>query len=273
MVRMKPTASLVNRPPLRIPWLAVYSAMVVVFLFFPVFIIALFSFNSTPAIAFPIRGLSLKWYGEILQSRVFLLALKNSLIVATITTLICVSIGVLAALAMTRYHFRFKSVVKILFLLPLSLPVLFIGVSLLSFFVSFQVPLSLGTVVIGHLIYTLPYFFLVASARLERFDYVIEEAAQDLGCTPWQTFWRVTFPIIAPSIIGAAMVVFALSFDEFLITFFVIGPESTLPMLVWSMMRRSIDPRVNAISVVLILASLLLLFVMSRVVDVSEIEL
>lgn len=262
-----------HKQPLRIPWLTIYAVLTVIFLFFPVFIIALFSFNSTPAIAFPIRGFSLQWYQEILSSRVFLLALKNSLIVSGITTVISLCVGILAALAMTRYQFRFKSVVQVLFLLPLSLPVLFIGVSLLSFFVAFEVPLSLGTVVIGHLIYTLPYFFLVASARLERFDYVVEEAAQDLGCTPWQTFWRVTFPIIAPSIIGAAMVVFALSFDEFLITFFVIGPDSTLPMLVWSMMRRSIDPRVNAISVVLILASLLLLFVVSRVVDVSEIEL
>ena len=125
----------------------------------------------------------------------------------------------------------------------------------------------------GHLIYTLPYFFLVASVRLERFDHLLEEAAQDLGCTPWETFWKVNFPIIAPSIIGAALIVFALSFDEFLITFFVIGTESTLPMLVWSMMRRSIDPRVNAISVMLILASIVVLYFMSRFVDISELEI
>jgi ABC-type spermidine/putrescine transport system permease subunit II len=258
---------------LRISWLKIYSIIVVIYLLFPLFIITLFSFNSTPAISFPIRGLSLRWYGEVFRNPIFISSLKNSLLVASFTTLLCVSVGILAALATTRYKFRLKGAVRGLFLLPLSLPGLFIGISLLSYFISLQIKLSLGTVIIGHLIYTLPYFFLVASTRLERFDRILEEAAQDLGCTPWQTFWKVNFPIIAPSIIGAATIVFALSFDEFLITFFVIGTESTLPMLVWSMMRRSIDPRVNAISVVLIISSILLLYLMSKVVDISEIEL
>jgi len=154
-----------------------------------------------------------------------------------------------------------------------TLPGLLLGLSLLSFFIFLSIKLSLGTVVIGHLVYTLPYFVLVATARLERFDRMLEEAAQDLGCTPWQTFWKVDFPIIAPSIIGAAVIVFALSFDEFLITFFVIGTQSTLPMLVWSMMRMSIDPRVNAISVVLMVASMVLIYVLSKLVDLKEIEL
>ena len=201
---------------MRIPWLKVYSIIVIIYLFFPVFIIALFSFNESPAISFPIRGLSLRWYHEVLTNPIFLSALKNSLIVATITTCICSTIGILAALAMTRYKFRFRSLVMTLFLLPLTLPALFIGVSLLTYFVSIDIKLSLSTVIIGHLIYTLPYFFLVTSTRLERFDRVVEEAAQDLGCTPWQTFWKVNFPIISPSIIGAALIVFALSFDEFM---------------------------------------------------------
>jgi ABC-type spermidine/putrescine transport system permease subunit II len=261
------------RRHLRLPWLKIYSILVIIYLFFPIFIIALFSFNSTPAISFPIRGLSLRWYQEIIASQVFLTAMKNSLIVASLTTLICLTIGLLAALTITRYRFRLRPLVRGLFVLPLSLPGLFVGLALLAFFVSLRVRLTLGTVIIGHLIYTLPYFFLVAATRLERFDRILEEAAQDLGCTPWQTFWKVDFPIIAPSIIGAATIVFALSFDEFLITFFVIGTQSTLPMLVWSMMRRSIDPRVNAISVILILASIILLYLMSKVIDISEIEL
>jgi spermidine/putrescine transport system permease protein len=258
---------------IRIPWLLIYAVIVVVYLFFPLLIIALFSFNDSPAVSFPIRGLSLRWYSEVLGSPVFTSALKNTMLVGSVTTGLCVALGLLAALAITRYNFRLKPVLRGFFLVPLSLPGLFIGLSLLSYFTSLSVKLSLATVVVGHLIYTLPYFFLVASTRLERFDRLLEEAAQDLGCTPWETFWKVNFPIIAPSIIGAALIVFALSFDEFLITFFVIGTESTLPMLVWSMMRRSIDPRVNAISVILILASILLLYIMSRVIDISEIEL
>jgi ABC-type spermidine/putrescine transport system permease subunit II len=158
-------------------------------------------------------------------------------------------------------------------MLPVSLPALFLGIALLGYFSLLRVQLSLLTVTIGHLIYTLPYFVLVANARLERFDTVVEEAAQDLGATPWQVFWQVTMPIIAPSIIGAGVVVFALSFDEFLITFFVIGGESTLPMLIWSMMRRTIDPSINAISTVLLFTSLLLVMVTSRFVRVTEITL
>jgi len=213
------------------------------------------------------------WYKAVFENPIFIASLKNSLAVASLTTLICLSTGVLAALVITRYQFRLKNVVRTLFLLPLSLPGLFIGISLLSYYISMGIKLSLGTVIIGHLIYTLPYFFLVASTRLERFDRLLEEAAQDLGCTPWETFWKVNFPIIAPSIIGAATIVFALSFDEFVITFFIIGTQNTLPMMVWSMMRRSIDPRVNAISVILILTSVLLLYLMSKVVDISEIEI
>jgi spermidine/putrescine transport system permease protein len=261
------------RRPIRIPWLMIYSLIVILYLFFPIIIIALFSFNNSPAVSFPIRGFSLRWYVDVLGSPTFLSALKNTLIVAVITTIICEVIGLLAALAITRYKFRLKPLVRGLFLVPLSMPGLFIGLSLLSYFVSLNIHLSIATVVVGHLIYTLPYFFLVTTTRLERFDRLLEEAAQDLGCTPWQTFWKVNFPIIAPSIIGAALIVFALSFDEFLITFFVIGTESTLPMLVWSMLRRSIDPRVNAISVMLIISSMILLFFMSKVIDISEIEL
>ncbi|MFA5872380.1 MAG: ABC transporter permease [Anaerolineales bacterium] len=265
--------SIDHRRPICIPWLMIYSGCVIIFLIFPIVIILLFSFNSSPSVSFPIRGLSLHWYSEIIKSQVFLQALKNTMLVASIVTLLCIMFGTLAALVLTRFRFRFHNAIQTLFFLPLSLPGLFIGISLLSFFVSINFKLSLGTVIIAHLIYTLPYFVLVASARLEHFDHLIEEAAQDLGCTSWQTFWKVTFPIIAPSIIGAALVVFALSFDEFLITFFVIGSESTLPMLIWSMMRRSIDPRVNAISVLLMLSSTVLIFVVSKFVDISEIKL
>jgi spermidine/putrescine transport system permease protein len=236
-------------------------------------IIILFSFNASPALSFPISGFSLRWYREVLANPVFMTALKNTLIVGSITTVICVTVGTITALALTRYDFKLKSGVESLIILPMSLPGLMLGIALLSFFISIRLSLSLGTVVIGHLIYTLPYFVLVATARLERFNRVVEEAAMDLGCTPWQTFWKVTFPIIAPSIVGAGVIVFALSFDEFLITFFVIGSESTLPMLIWSMMRRSIDPRVNAISTLLMATSSLLILLLNRVIDISEIQL
>lgn len=253
-----------------IPWLEIFSAGVLIFLFAPIGIIVLFSFNESPALSLPIRGLSLRWYYEVLTSVHFNSALKNTIIVGTATSLIAMAIGTLASLGLTRYRFKLKPVILSLTVLPISLPALFIGLALLSYFAFLHIPLSLSTVIIGHLIYTLPYFVLAANARLERFDIVVEEAARDLGATAWQTFWRVTFPIIAPSVVTGGILVFALSFDEFLITFFVIGSESTLPMLIWSMMRRSIDPRVNVISTMVLGVSFILILVMSRLVKVSE---
>lgn len=265
--------SLPGRRGFRVPWLAAFSGGVLIFLFVPTFIIILFSFHASPALSFPIRGLSLRWYREVLVSAHFNSALKNTVIVGVATSLVTMAIGTLASLGLTRYRFRLKPVITFITVLPITLPALFIGLALLSFFSFLDLRLSLFTVVIGHLIYTLPYFMLVASARLERFDTAIEEAARDLGATAWQTFWRVTFPITAPSIIGAGILVFALSFDEFLITFFVIGSQSTLPMLIWSMMRRSIDPRVNVISTMVLGLSLVLILIMSRLVETSEISL
>jgi len=250
------------RRPIRIPWLYIYSVLVIIYLFFPIGIIVLFSFNSSPAVSFPIRGFSLRWYMEVLESPVFLAALKNSLVVAVFTTFFCLSLGTLAALALTRYRFRFRPFVQSLFLMPLSLPGLFLGISLLTYFISLNLRLSLGTVVVGHVIYTLPYFVLVATARLERFDRVLEEAAQDLGCTPWQTFWKVNFPIIAPSMIGAALIVFALSFDEVIVTTFTSGQQNTLPIWIFSQLTRPRDRPVTnvvALFVVLIMAIPILL--------------
>ena len=258
---------------IRIPWLAAVSVVVLIFLFFPIAIILLFSFHDSPALSFPIRGLSLRWYSEVLASRSFRIALRNTLIVGSINSVVTMVMGTLGCLALTRYRFRLKGLVSTLLVIPVSLPGLFIGLSLLSLFAFLGFRLSLISVLIGHLIYTLPYFVIVANARLERFDTIVEEAARDLGATPWQTFSRVTLPMIAPSVLAAGILAFALSFDEFLITFFVIGSESTLPMLIWSMMRRSLDPRVNVISAIVLGASVILIVILSRFVKLSDISL
>jgi len=257
----------------RLPLFEIFVAGIFLFLFAPIIIIVLFSFNDSPRLSFPITGFSIRWYAEVLTSPVFRTAVRNTMIVSSATSFIAIVLGTLASLGLTRHRSRLGNAVLPLLMLPVSLPALFLGIALLTYFSLLRMQLSLFTVTIGHLIYTLPYFVLVANARLERFDTVVEEAAQDLGATPWQVFWRVTLPIIAPSIIGAGVVVFALSFDEFLITFFVIGSESTLPMLIWSMMRRTIDPSINAISTILLFTSLLLVLITSRFVRVTEITL
>lgn len=143
--------------------------------------------------------------------------------------------------------------------LPMSLPTLLIGISLLSFFAFLSVSRSLLTVIIGHVVYCVPYMLMVVSARLAEFDFSIEEAAMDLGATPLQTFRLVTFPLIRPTVLGAMLLIFAQSFDMFVITFFTIGPQSTLPMVIWSMMRTGINPSLNALGTMILLFSITLL--------------
>ncbi len=134
---------------------------------------------------------------------------------------------------------------------PIALPGLFIGLSLLAYFGRLGLSLSLVTVFMAHLLYVLPYVLIVMSSRLERFDVALEEAARDLGANSWQTFWKVTFPLIWPTVLASGVLAFALSFDEFLITLFVIGSESTLPIMMWSRMRRKIDPSINAVAAII----------------------
>jgi ABC-type spermidine/putrescine transport system permease subunit II len=256
----------------KLPWLAALSAAILFFLFAPVVVIILFSFNDSLALSLPIEGLSLRWYEAIFGSPQFLSALRNTVLVGGATALLATLVGTLAAYALARYRFRYKAALTAAFTLPIALPPLFIGIALMIYFRLLSVPLSLGTVIIGHLLYTLPYLVLVLTARLQRYDWIQEEAARDLGASALQAYWRVTFPQIAPSLIGAAVLVFALSFDEFLITFFVIGHDSTLPMLIWSSMRRSLDPRVNAMAVVVLAASVLIVLLISRFLNVREIR-
>ncbi len=253
----------------RFDWLTVYSIVVMIFLFLPIGLIVLFSFHSSPRLAFPFEGLSFRWYREVFIRADLIPALFNSLIVGGATTLISMTLGVLAGLGLTRSRSRFASIVGTLTSLPILMPGLFLGVALLSLFAMLKIHLSLLTVIIGHTIYTIPYFILVIRSRLERFDLMLEEASRDLGANRFQTFRLVTLPIIRSSVIGASLLVFALSFDEFLITFFIIGSDSTLPMLIWSMLRRTINPSVNAVATMILTFSLILILVGNRLADLK----
>ena len=145
---------------------------------------------------------------------------------------------------------------SLLFFLPITLPGLFLGISMLVFFARIDLKLSLVTVVLAHCVYAFPYFLLIAVAALDRLDPALEESAADLGASPWVVFRRVTLPQIWPILVGATALAFALSFDEFIITFFVIGSDSTLPMFIWSSLRRTVDPSINTISTLLMAITL-----------------
>jgi spermidine/putrescine transport system permease protein len=248
----------------KLPVLQVYSALALIFLFLPVIMLMLMSFNNSTTGVFPLKGFTLKWYSTALENKILWPALKNSVLVAAGTATVAALLGTPAAFALTRHSFRFKNALRGLMVLPTSLPTLLIGVSLLSFFALISLQRSLFTVIIGHVVYCVPYMLLVVSARLSEFDFSVEEAAMDLGATPLQTLRRVTFPLIQPTVIGAMLLIFAQSFDMFVITYFNIGPQSTLPMVIWSMMRTGINPSLNALGTMVLLFSIVLLTIAQK---------
>jgi spermidine/putrescine transport system permease protein len=251
----------------RSPITGAFTIAGLVFLWAPLLLVFLFSLHSTGSLTFPFEGFSTRWYDEVFSSQEIRTAAKNSLIVSTATAVVTLLLGTLAAYGLTRTRSRLRAPLALLFFLPITLPGLFIGVSLLVAFTRVQFSLSLLTVTIAHLVYVFPFFFLVARAALERLDPALEETAADLGASRLTVFRRVTLPQVWPVLVGAACLAFALSFDEFIITFFVIGPDSTLPMYIWSSLRRTIDPSINAISSLLLLFTMLL-FVVTWVLTV-----
>lgn len=227
------------------------------FLFVPLFVVIAFSFNDGGSVTLPFRGVTLEWYRDVVSSPEFREAVANSATVAGVTALSTLVVGTLAAYGITRARSRLRPVVAVLLFLPLTLPGLFLGLSLLVVFARAEVSLSLTTVAIAHLVYVLPYYLLIAVAALQRLDPALEEVGADLGGGAWLVFRRVTLPQIWPILLAAALLAFLLSFDEFIITFFVIGPQSTLPLFIFSSLRRTVDPTINAISSLLLLVTIL----------------
>lgn len=250
------------RTRLRNPVTTVAVVAALVFLFLPLAILVLFSFNDNGRLTFPFGAFTLDWYRQVLSSPEFRSAATNSAKVAAVTSVATLVLGTLASYGLTRTRSRLRPVVALLLFLPLTIPGLFLGLALLSLFARVEVSLSLWTVAVAHLVYVLPYYLLIGVAALDRLDPALEEAGADLGANSWLIFWRVTLPQVWPVLMAAALLAFVLSFDEFIITFFVIGPQSTLPLFIFSSLRRTVDPSINAIST-LFLAVTLVLFSIS----------
>jgi len=230
-------------------WLAAtFVVAVLLFLFLPIVLIVLFSFNASPTLSFPINGFTFDWYREALGDPLFVTALENSLELAATTAIVAGLLGTTAAFAVGRYRRRVQSGVVYAALLPSILPVLVIAIALAIFLNAIGVSLSLKTAALGHILIAFPFVFLILRARLESFDYTLLEAARDAGASPWRAFRDVTLPLIRPSIIGAALISVSLSLDEFVITSFTIGPDQTLPVLIWAKLRVGLDPGVNALA-------------------------
>lgn len=241
--------------------LRAYVALYLAFLFAPIVVIVLFAFHASPSLILPYTGFSLRWFDKLLADRQFVEALTNSLIVAAAASVITCVLGTFAALALTRLAPLPRKAFSVLSFAPVALPGLFLGVALLVLFDRLGIYRSLWTVTVAHVLFCLPFFIETVRTRVAYFDRSLEEAARDLGAGPLATFRRITLPILAPTLIGGTILTFALSFDELVITVFVIGEESTLPFYILSMMRRTVDPSINAASVIALVLSTALLAV------------
>lgn len=232
-------------------------ALTLAFLFVPLAVVVLFSFHSTGGLTFPFEGFSTRWYDEVFGDQTFTDAFVNSLLLGLGTAIVTVVLGIPAAYAVTRSASRVRGPLQLLFIGPVLLPGLFIGAALLTFLARLQLDRSLLTVLIGHIVFAFPFVFILMRIALDRLDRSIEDVARDLGAAPWMVFRRVTLPQIAPVIAGAAALAFMLSFDEFLITFFVIGNDQTLPVYIFGRLRRTVDPGINVASTLLLAITML----------------
>jgi len=238
-------------------WLWLHAAMVFAFLYLPIAVLILYSFNGAGVGGFPPRNLTLDWYRTLFADSAIWDSVANSLLVAAIAVLIALGLGIPAALALDRAQFPGKAIFRRLVLLPLILPGIITGLSLLMLFARAQINLSLTTIVLGHGTALISVATTEVFAGLQKVDRAQEEASLDLGANYWQTFWRVTIPNLKLSIIGAALLIFTLSIDEIAVSFFLIGRDNTLPLEIWGRLRRGITPEINAISTIIFVFSLL----------------
>jgi spermidine/putrescine transport system permease protein len=237
-----------------------FAALVLAYLFLPIFVIILYSFNK-PAGKFNFvwKAFSLDAWKDPFHYEALVESMKLSLRVASLSTVVATVFGTLIALALTRYRFRGSGAVNLLLVLPLTTPEVVLGSSLLSLFLDVNARTGFNTIVIAHIMFSVSYVALTVRARIRGFDWTLEEAAMDLGAAPFRVFFKVTLPIIAPGIVAAAMLAFALSLDDFIITLFNAGNRVTYPLYVYGARRAAFPPQINVLATSILLFSLLAL--------------
>ncbi|MCC6978544.1 MAG: ABC transporter permease [Candidatus Melainabacteria bacterium] len=236
-------------------WLHIFALGIYAFMYIPIFVLVTFSFEQS---RLPVRitGFTFDWYLKLFQNEEIGLALANSLIVASIAVLISSVMGTMAAVGLTRMHFKGKGAYRGLLLLPIIIPEIALAVAALILFIAIGVPLGLATIVVSHIVFCVAYVTLTVMGRMEGLDPRLEEAAQDLGASPVMAFFRVTLPLLAPGIVAGALLAFVLSLDDFVITQFTAGVGSTtLPLRIFSMVKFGVSPEINALSTLMILVT------------------
>ena len=245
----------------RSPLLAAYAALVFAFIYLPIVVLVVYSFNRDGVGGFPPRHLTFDWYRQLFADSAIWDSVVNSLLVAAGAVALSLTLGLLAALALDRADFPGKALFRRLVLLPLILPGIITGLSLLLFAVRIHLELSLATILLGHGTALISVATTELFAGLQKMDRRQEEASLDLGATPWRTFWLITLPNLKLSLIAAALLIFTLSMDEIAVTFFLYGRAYTLPLEIWGRLRRGITPEINAISTLILAASVVLIVV------------
>ncbi|HEY0302472.1 MAG TPA: ABC transporter permease [Rhizomicrobium sp.] len=236
-----------------------YAVFYLAFLYVPVLFLPLFSFNDSMFIAFPLSGFTTKWYAQMWADDALKQALLNSLKVGALAAIVSTILAIPAAKALTRYRVPGGASMLAFVNLPLFIPEIVLGISLLILLNAAGLPLSLLTVALGHLIVCVPFSVTVLLSRFEGFDKSLEEASLDLGETGWMTFWRVTFPLALPGIVSSLLLSFMVSFDDFLIAYFLAGSDATLPIYIWGQLRFPYKlPAVLALGASILVASALL---------------
>ncbi|OYU20302.1 MAG: hypothetical protein CFE34_00970 [Rhodobacteraceae bacterium PARR1] len=248
---------------------ATYLAALFLFLFAPIAVVVVFAFDAKGIATPPFEGPTLRWFRAVLADPVLQQAAANSAKIAVITVILCILIGTPAAFAIARLNGRGVRAFALVISMPLMLPTLLVGVTLMAMFSSLGVGLSMWTATVGHVLVTLPFLVFTLSARITSIDPQLAEAAANLGATPAQTFRRITLPLIGSALACAGLLVLGWSIDEFTVSFFNMGGGSTLPMAIWGQMRGGVSPTVNAISTIMLGLTVFIILVVHRLGNIA----
>lgn len=233
-----------------------WTVIVFLFLYLPIAVLVAYSFNAS-RLNILWEGFTLQWYVDLWSNTPILRALKNSLVIAAAATVVSVVIGTTGAWLLHRYRYRFGNAIQTLICVPMIMPEIVMGISLLIFFTVVGQPLGFTTVIIAHVTFCFPFVLVAVQARLQGMDPALEEAALDLGATPLQAFWMVIVPCLRPAILSGALMAATLSLDELIITFFTASPASaTLPMKVFGMAKIGLNPMLNALSAIFVVTTI-----------------
>ena len=241
-------------------WFRVYALGYLLFLYAPIILLPIFAFNDAAVVAFPLSGTTTKWFAQLMNEPSLHIALKNSLTISVCSSVMATILGIFAARATTRYRFPFKAGIMGLVMLPLVLPEIILAVALLVVLLGIGVPLSIFTVILGHVLICTPFAIAILSAAFQALDQSLEEAAYDLGEGPVSTFRLIILPLVLPGIVSSLLITFTISLDEFILAFFLAGSEATLPVYIFSQFRfPNSVPVIMALGTILVLMSITLL--------------